>query len=223
MSKAIPRSQMFAAKSLLLATPPVAPPVQFDAGSAGNSTASLPFGSSGTLSDTLNTLGNHILAWVSCYYSGTVTGVTHDGVAMTKVTSIQFNNTANNGEISLWKRAVTPAAGNKSIVATIGTAWGYACIFSEGYTGVNSVGSNSTAFGSSTQASIAGTCAAGEMLVEGAGVYLTTFTSGSGGTTRKNVGTSSLQGLYVQDSTSSTTFLTNMSTAAWGAIRAKLS
>lgn len=43
------------------------------------------------------------------------TGVTHNGVAMTKATSIY--NSANNGEVSIWMLK-NPASGSKNIVAT---------------------------------------------------------------------------------------------------------
>jgi hypothetical protein len=180
----------------------------FDAAGSGAHTS---LGS--TLSGTHTaTAGATVFAFVLSGNASTVSA-TYGGTSMTSVDSVEVNN-AGPATLHFFQLSSAPS-GSQTVSVTL-TGSTSASFGTVSYTGVTSVGTPSTTFGSSASPSQALTCSANQLILECIGTTQT-ISSDSGGTSRFKSTTT--QGVAIQDSTTSTTFgATLAASAAWAAI-----
>lgn len=153
--------------------------------------------------------------------------VSYGGVAMTAIATLAHNNTGTTGQTTLYRIAAAGSGAAKTLTFSWAQSTSYVIdMFS--YTGVGSVGTATTAFGSSTAPSIGPIASnSGDVILgvigTGTGGVVSTVTASSGGTNRSltNGPTVNPQmGLVVSDSTTTaTTFsATQSAVAAWSNI-----
>lgn len=201
----------------------VAPSVTFDAvgaGSAVNSVTSLSWSHTATA-------GAYVIVDVVVFHNRTISGITYGGSAMTLLGTQNVNNDVNSGV--QWKYGRASVAGGAQTVSITFSSSTNAAGNSLSYTGVSSVGSASTAFGTTFSAAFTQnvTCSAGQRIVHAFGVnsgFDSAISGISGGTNRSNVGTVNTR-ISISDATATTTFSATAGpgTIVWSGVAVVLS
>jgi len=154
----------------------------------------------------------------------TVSGVTYGGTSMAMLGNVPLNNIASNGSVYLYGLS-NVSSGSKSIVVTPASA----CALmgnSVSYTGVTSVGTAQTTFGTGTSMSQSTTGGgSGAMTVQMFGSLATAAATAYSGTQRSNVYNSSVAAEYVigDSGTANKTFTATATSGAWGGAAVVLS
>ena len=217
---------MFAAKNLLLTSPPPAP-VAFDAvgaGTTGGGTAS----KSVTYSHTIGAGANCVIVGAGVLATAAATFTAKVGTtSMTQVGAFLFETASNDGYVVLFK-LLNPPTGAQTMTFAVSGGTDYIAVNSVSYANVGSVGATATTnSGTSTSASLTVSAAPNDMVVQvfaanNSGVPALSF-SAYNQTSRYNVtGVNSVNiGTLMGDApgASSVSFTSTVSTSStWGAI-----
>lgn len=145
------------------------------------------------------TAGAAVLVFVACNATST-SSVTYGGTSMTSAGSVFEDNISGDGQLSVWK-LTNVTGGAQTVAVTLGTA-AHVVGNSLSATGVTTVGSPSTNFGTSTPSQSV-TWAAAQLIVQAFGADAS-MGSPTGGTNRYN--SSGAASLTISTATANTTF-----------------